>query len=212
MATLETILPEIRKGRKFRWNDGQSKPKPFAGFLENWPWSTITGECWELEPDREVIEMRPSIRGREVPDGILIESEVDDDFWATLVHIDHTELDRLHAASLRIRGKEIPQDTQQFTGVDPDYVHVKATHMSAEEAWEKYAKEEQYVGNNGVPNSVSETRQLLIHFFQLGQQSTLPVVEYVEPNPEEIKEAFDKLEAVYKSGWDNCMAAMKGEL
>jgi hypothetical protein len=113
--------------------------------------------------------------------------EVTKDGFGALGHMrPHAELDALYAASLRIRG------------IAP---------MSAEEAWEKYNPSKQF-------NQVSMSHEFRWAFNE-GQQSALPVVEYVAPD---ISGDSDSASSMYdlgygdghRVGWLAHEAAMKG--
>lgn len=241
MATLEQILPEIRKGRRFRphgdhkWETLDTASKySFQGL--------VNCEVWELEPEPEVI-LSGGWEAVEQPNfGLKI--SMDGEFVGNMTH---EYLDKLHVASLRIRGiaptldvdqlaeiirrvdgkhslgagrlaeailgatsgitaKGIPQDTFQFTGVDPDYVEEDAP-MSAEEAWERHNV-----------NDPSGKHNFMIGYKE-GQQSAQEPV-YVEPDFKALDDAWndycksysERILTVYKTGWDACAKAMKGEV
>lgn len=199
-------LAEIRKqghwGRNLRhgsgaWCKWEDVPKHYAMS------DIVTGTIWELEPEPKVIPMRPGIRGKQVPNGIVVESELDDDFWDTLVHIDHEELDALHTASLRIRGIAPDANSRCEDGAKQRlaYTGVAPKPITAEEAWEvrKF--------------KIGSDYEYFMEGFTLGQQSACPVVEYVEPDVKDMNYVGwcdDAYRRGHKAGWTDHETAVKG--
>jgi hypothetical protein len=181
------IIEQVRDGKKARRKSWSNEYYWVDSALEELYADDIFADDWILEP--EPIAIRSGGWGAtEQPDyGLKI--SMDGKFLGNMTH---ELIDKLHAASLRIRG------------IAP---------MSAEEAWEKYNPSEQF---NRVPMSHE-----FVWAFNAGQKSALSVVEYVEPDPDALNywedyynlrdtTFFESARLIHKAGWTDHEAAMKG--
>lgn len=238
--TLEEILPEIRKGRRWRVV-GQEK---WRGPVEKLPeghnralaisWLDLTEE-FELEPER--IELEHGAYATYIPDGFMVHASNDFDFF----YVSNEEINILHAASLKARGLDKPQcsecngtgtvmtqagagmyefDCKKCAGelIDVDYEYVHPT--TAEEAWEKYAYQE-VISKSHTQYAI--LRKQFMDAFAIGQQSACPrEVEYVPIKYagadgtafmyfKHNKDTYKAMEAAHRAGWDACLAQLGGK-
>jgi hypothetical protein len=198
---LEEILGEIRKGRRWRFNEGpwKSRPDNDCARMMAIAWQDLDSNAFELEPEPEVIEVprggkhdypyKVSKDGYSPSPSVLL--------WPL------SEIDALKIAADKVRG--IAPNYQSAT--ESNGLGSKA--MSAEEAWEKYEK-----SVSGDPYWPYEPKREFLDAFTLGQQSQ-PVVEYVEPDlghySTSASPTYDKgYLAGHITGWEAREAAMKG--
>lgn len=146
---IEEIIPEIRKGRRFRFLNGQWMN---YGNGENpvWPYLSVEQmmrDDWELEPER--IELSGGVYATPAEDGYYIR----DAGGLVGSHLAHSEIDILHGASLKARGLDKPQREpdaiapgRNINGLTEDQIGVRDGWRLITEGEAKLPPDTQYWG------------------------------------------------------------------